>query len=309
MAGAAGERHAERRAGQTAEVIVIDEATDPTDGPPQAERGDQVVGVRCETARSATQQQPADQRRAGDGPQRADAARGGRERAPPAGEELGGAIEHDVGDVPGEEAERDHGAERVDGTANRQPEPARPDPRGDDRSRRARDGEEHAHRELERSELQDHLREGMRCARGGSTFSAGHNCGSRRRDPCMRPTVPRYAARVTEWAKAFACTLVLETPVYLFGLSRVTAKPRALRTALRFAGIALLVNLVTPPARLGAHARLVVASLCGRRGPVSGSRNRFCSSRSFGPPAQVALAAVAFTANALSAGVGLLLFP
>ena len=103
---------------------------------------------------------------------------------------------------------------------------------------------------------------------------------------------------------AFACTLVLETPVYLFGLSRVSTKSRPLR----FAGIALLVNLVTHPlawalTRAWSWPRFAAVEAGVW---VAESLLLIALVRPAGP---FALAAVAFTANALSAGVGLLLFP
>lgn len=113
---------------------------------------------------------------------------------------------------------------------------------------------------------------------------------------------------MTEWAKAFACTLVLETPVYLFGLSRLTAKRRAPRATLRFVGVALLVNLVTHPfawalTRAWSWPRFATVETGVW---VAESLLLMALVR---PASPLALAAVAFTANALSAGVGLLLFP
>lgn len=113
---------------------------------------------------------------------------------------------------------------------------------------------------------------------------------------------------MTEWAKAFACTLLLETPVYSFGLSRVTAKSRALRDTWRFAGIAVLVNVVTHPfawalTRAWSWPRFAAVETGVW---VAESLLLMALVR---PASPLALAAVAFTANALSAGVGLLLFP
>lgn len=111
-----------------------------------------------------------------------------------------------------------------------------------------------------------------------------------------------------EWAKAFACTLVLETPVYLFGLSRLTGRSRASRDTVRFVGIALFVNLVTHPfawalTRAWSWPRFAAVETGVW---VAESLLLMALVR---PASPLALVGVAFTANALSAGVGLLLFP
>jgi hypothetical protein len=120
---------------------------------------------------------------------------------------------------------------------------------------------------------------------------------------------------MTDWVKAFACTLAIETPVYVFGLSRVTATARATP---RFVVIGVLVNLMTHPfawaltrawswprfavveAGVWVAESLLVVAL------VRGAAAR--AHRTARPASTLGLVAVAFTANALSAGVGLLLF-
>ena len=121
---------------------------------------------------------------------------------------------------------------------------------------------------------------------------------------------------MTEWAKAFACTLVLETPVYLFGLSRLTAKtrgPRATlratsRATLRFVGIALFLNLATHPFAWALTRAWSWPRFAAVEAGVWIAESLLLMAL-VRPASPVALAAVAFTANALSAGVGLLLFP
>ena len=117
---------------------------------------------------------------------------------------------------------------------------------------------------------------------------------------------------MTEWAKAFACTLVLETPVYLFGLSRLTAKtrgPRAtLRATSRFVGIALFLNLATHPFAWALTRAWSWPRFAAVEAGVWIAESLLLMAL-VRPASPFALAAVAFTANALSAGVGLLLFP
>jgi hypothetical protein len=113
---------------------------------------------------------------------------------------------------------------------------------------------------------------------------------------------------VTEWAKAFACTLALETPVYLFGLSRLTGRSRASRHAVRFVGIALFVNLVTHPFAWALTRAWSWPRFAAVEAGVWVAESLLLIAL-VRPASPLALAAVAFTANALSAGVGLLLFP
>jgi len=125
---------------------------------------------------------------------------------------------------------------------------------------------------------------------------------------------PLYPRRVIGWAIAFACTLALETPVYLFGLRRVTGRAGVTRP---FVGLALAVNVATHPfawalTRAWSWPRFaaveagvwVVESLL-LIALVGAARGR--GGRAARPVSPLALAVVAFTANALSAGVGLLL--
>jgi hypothetical protein len=113
---------------------------------------------------------------------------------------------------------------------------------------------------------------------------------------------------VTEWAKAFACTLLLETPVYLFGLSRLTAKSRAPRDIWRFLGIALFVNVVTHPFAWALTRAWSWPRFAAVEAGVWVTESLLLVAL-VRPASPLALAAVAFTANAWSAGVGLLLFP
>ena len=120
---------------------------------------------------------------------------------------------------------------------------------------------------------------------------------------------------MTEWAKAFACTLLLETPVYLFGLSRATqmarATPRAprrsrSRATLRFVGIAVLVNSITHPFAWALTRAWSWPRFAAVEAGVWVAESLLLIAL-VRPASPLALAAVAFTANALSAGVGLLL--
>jgi hypothetical protein len=125
------------------------------------------------------------------------------------------------------------------------------------------------------------------------------------------PPLLRYAARVTAWAKAFACTLLLETPVYLFGLSRATEMARATRrapsrTTLRFVGIAVLVNSITHPFAWALTRAWSWPRFAAVEAGVWVAESLLLIAL-VRPASPLALAAVAFTANALSAGVGLLL--
>lgn len=115
------------------------------------------------------------------------------------------------------------------------------------------------------------------------------------------------------WAIGFACTLAIETPVYVLGLRRLMGIWRAV-------GVALALNLLTHPAawwltrrwswsRFAAvevgvwlvEAAALTALVGARRGPTAAQ-----------PVDRRAWPwlfpwVLAFTANALSAGVGLLL--
>jgi hypothetical protein len=116
--------------------------------------------------------------------------------------------------------------------------------------------------------------------------------------------VPSVLSSILSWAIGFALTLALETPVYVLGLRR---RMPARRAALWSLGL----NLLTHPAawtltrswswpRFAAveigvwlvEATVLILALPVPRADVSG---------------RVAVVALAFTANALSAGVGLLI--
>jgi hypothetical protein len=113
---------------------------------------------------------------------------------------------------------------------------------------------------------------------------------------------------VTEWAKAFACTLLLETPVYLFGLSRLTPKSRALRDTWRLLGIAVALNVATHPFAWALTRAWSWPRFAAVEAGVWMAESLLLIAL-VRPASPLALAVVAFTANALSAGVGLLLFP
>ena len=88
----------------------------------------------------------------------------------------------------------------------------------------------------------------------------------------------------------------------------MTAKPRAWRTTLRFVGIALLVNLVTHPLAWALTRAWSWPRFAAVEAGVWVAESLLLIAL-VRPASPVALAAVAFTANALSAGVGLLLSP
>jgi hypothetical protein len=113
---------------------------------------------------------------------------------------------------------------------------------------------------------------------------------------------------VLTWAIAFACTLALETPVYVLGLR---GRVRARRAALWSLGL----NLLTHPAawaltRTWSGPRFAAVELGVWLVESAGllALLRVSTRESVRPAGLVALSLVlALTANALSAGVGLLI--
>lgn len=108
------------------------------------------------------------------------------------------------------------------------------------------------------------------------------------------------------WLLAFALTLLLETPVYVFGLRRALSLPRA-------AGIAVVLNAVTHPPTwwlsersqsLSVFAATTLAAVLVEAALVwlAARKLRAAGARGF-----VDAYAVSLVANLLSAGFGLLL--